>query len=187
MKKLIPIILIMVELANAGDFWTSLSAQAPSIQPNPVNLEIKIGGDDYHNSWMYGAERENGVMYKMSDMRYLYENFRFQWFRKDARLIDFTEAVWSTEFEKLRGFSYGGSLRNDMTINETKYLAYAKYGRGNITAELYHNGIDYYAYSAKYHGKVHEGFYPLAIYKNINGNKDYQAKIVYRFQIGKNK
>ena len=185
MKKLIPIILIMVELASAGEFWTSLSVRSPYVQPNPFDYELKFGGADFNSDFMYGIERENGVMYRMSDMRYLYENFRFQWFRKDARQIDFTEALWSTEFEKIKGFSYGGSLRNDMIVNETKYLAYAKYNRGKITADAYHNGVDYYAYTTKFQGKIYKGLYPLAIYKNINGNTWYQAKVVYKFKIEK--
>lgn len=185
MKKiLIPIILIMVELAHGADFWTSLSVRSPYTQPNPFDFEIKVGGESRHNNWMYGVERENGKIYKMSDMQYLYENFRFKWERKEARNVDFTEALWSTTFDRLKGFSYGGSLRNDMIVNMTKYLAYAKYKRYNITAEAYHNAMDYYSYSIKYEGRLFRGFYPLIIYKNVNREIWYQAKMVYRFKIG---
>jgi len=169
----------------AGEYWGSLSIRSPYIEPAPFDYEIKVGGSNFNSSFMYGVERENGIIYKMSDMQYHYTNFRFKWERKEARQIDFTEALWSTQFEKAPGFSYGGSLRNDMIINETKYLAYAKYNRGNITAEAYHNGMDYYAYSAKYQGRIYRRLRPLIIYKNVNGQTYYQAKVVYRFYVKK--
>lgn len=174
--------------AACTDLWTSLSIRFPKYG-NKLDYEVKVGGSDYNNTWMYGWERENSEYFKMSDMRFLYSEFRWQFYMKEAYDQKFCEALWSTIIKPfgLRGLKSGGSLRTDMIIKETKYLAYLKYKQGNFSAEFYQNGIDYYSYELKFKGKVHKGMYPLIIYKDINGEKWGQAKIEYRFEIGEKK
>jgi len=169
---------------QAGDFWASGSIRTPKYG-NKADYEAKIGGSSYNSKFMYGWERENSEYFKMSDMQFLYSEFRWQFYMKEAYNQKFCEALWSKIVKPfgLKGLKSGGSLRTDMIVNEVKYLAYLKYKQGNFSAEFYHNGVNYFSYEMKFKGQVCKGVYPLLIYKNINGELWYQAKVEYQFHL----
>lgn len=184
---ILPFLLIYVNLAQAeGGFWGSLSVR-DSYLGEKLDFEVKVGGSSYNTSWMAGLERENDEYFKLSDAQYLYEGFQWQWFQKEAYQINFTEARWVTENKLLKcgQFVYGGSLRNDMTINETVYLGYVKYKWDKLSIEYYYNGVDYYSVDMSYKKYIAKGVYFKATYKDVNGNLFRQAKITYEYHFKK--
>ncbi len=169
-----------------ADLWTSLSVR-DSYYGEKLDFEIKVGGSGYNTSWMWGFERENDEYFKMSDAQYMYEGFKWQWFRKEAVNIDFSEALWWTHigFFKYGRLVSGGSLRNDMAINKTVYLAYLGYTWGALKIDYLYNGIDYHSLDLNYKKNISKEVYLMILYKDVNGNKFRQAKITYEFHFTK--
>ena len=182
MKKIL-ILFLLVFYCHADDYWTSLSIRAPRIENAPFDYEFAVGGENYNSKFKYLWEREDGEYYKGSDMQFLYNDFKFQYFLKEANEIEYTEAIWS-RCPGIIGLQTGGSIHSDMILGSTKYLGYAKYSINNLNTEIYYNGTDYYLFKAEFCSYSYRGFYPKIVYQNINGdNIFYQVKMTYRFKI----
>jgi len=181
-------ILFLTSNLCAADLWTSLSVR-DSYYGKKFDFEIKFGGQGKNTSWMWGFERENDEYFKMSDAQYIYEEFRWQWYKKEAVAIDFSEALWATRIKlfKFGEVISGGSLRNDMVIDSTVYLGYVKYKWDALSVEYYYDAKDYYSLDVNYKKHITTGIYFIAVYKDINGNLYRQAKFTYEFYFKKEK
>ncbi len=139
MKNLIPIILIMVELAYGADFWTSLSIRSPKYG-NRTDWEVCIGGESKNTSWEMMEERESGIRYSGSDLQFFYEEFKFQHFLREAVNIEYTKATWSNRLPiKRMKIKTGGSIHSDLVINETKILGVVSLEYKNLRANFEHS------------------------------------------------
>jgi len=187
MKKILCLILLAVFTevtwsAEKTNFWTSYSVRTPHEQDVKFDYEIRFGMEEKHTLLEYLWEREDGDYYKGSEMGWKYEGFNFTYFLREANEIEYTEAAWSKQ-SFIPGLKLGGAIVNDMEEADTFYTGFAKLKYKNLKGDLKHNGVDYYKYKIQFKGYSHKGFYPLFIFKDINGKKWYQAKIVYRFKL----
>jgi len=174
------LILFCIIPANVFSFynWLTFSVRTSKEGQKP-DFEIAIGGEFKNQEWMYLYERENDSYYKGADLKFHYEgrpNFRFQYYLKEARNIEFTDAVWNIG-KKVR---IGGAIHTDIITGVTKILSNIELKLEGFEA-IYERGLDYYLFSSILKKPLAENIDILCIYKDVNKRKFYQAKIRIRF------